>query len=653
MSKACEEIKLPIASRSECEVAEHQNLKSDKARFRSIKICIFLSGLSVFAQLYLFQPLLPTVARHFQTSIGESSMLVSSATIGMALGLFFFGLKADGFSRKKQMSVSLILSAVLTILSFKVQHLYLLISLGLIKGFILAGVSSVALAYLTEEVSIGLVGLAISMYLNGNTIGGMTGRIFATLYEGYFGWQYAILFIGLQSLLLGLVFLKFFPESQHFKPERSSVQNKLEQMAGFIKDPLMIRLYVIGSIMVGTFVSIYNYLTFRLAAAPFKLSHFWVALIFVMYAFGVIGAIIARKLAEVYALRKVLQAFVGLLVLGTLLMLFDKLWLTIVGLGTITMAFFAAHTMASRMVASHAINGKSAATSLYWLFYYLGSGIIGSLSGYLLHASNWQTFILSLSALVSTGLLLTLHKEKRMKITPLKEGDFSVSKTKEFKLLTESDAADQVKMAIQPFLVSIGEEHILLDAGIGWEENGRHLITEKLKQDGLSVSAISKVLLSHLHKDHVNGLVQSENGKQQLTFPEAQIYIQRREYDYALSQSESKSYDLEKLNFLVNSAEIVWLTEDNGNITTEIRYQVTGGHSPYHQVFWVSSEGRTAFYGADNLPTQGYLRLPIAYKTDYEGKKARAWRKEWEIQAKQQHWQVLFYHDKKNPIIQF
>ncbi|MDA4697104.1 MFS transporter, partial [Enterobacter hormaechei] len=87
----------------------------------NIKLCIFLSGLSVFAQLYLFQPLLPMVATHFNRSVGDSSLLVSSATIGMALGLFFFAFKADQFSRKKLMVFSLVSSAVLTIISAYIE----------------------------------------------------------------------------------------------------------------------------------------------------------------------------------------------------------------------------------------------------------------------------------------------------------------------------------------------------------------------------------------------------------------------------------------------------------------------------------------------------------------------------------------------------
>lgn len=376
------------------------------ARFRMINLCIFLSGLSVFAQLYLFQPLLPTVAGHFKTSVGNSSLLVSSATIGMALGLFFFGLKADGFSRKKQMSFALITSALLTIISFKLDSLPLLICIGLLKGFVLAGVSSVALAYLTEEVEFSVIGIAISMYLNGNTIGGMSGRVVVIIFAGAFGWRNAVLAIGMESLVLGLLFWKFFPESRLFKPRPTFVRQKLRQMKGFISDGIMLRLYLIAALMLGAFVSVYNYLTFRLEAKPFSLSHYWVALIFLMYAFGVVGAIIARKLSERYELRRVLRGFILVLLLGVGLMIFDNLVLTIAGLGLLTLAFFAAHTMASRMVAVRALEGKSSATSLYWLFYYTGSGVIGSLSGYLLHGTSWIVYTISLIVLVTIAFLL-------------------------------------------------------------------------------------------------------------------------------------------------------------------------------------------------------------------------------------------------------
>jgi len=203
--------------------------KADKKsyRFRLIKTGIFLSGLSVFAQLYLFQPLLPLVSEYFNTGAGNSSLLVSSSTIGMATGLFFFAFKADAYSRKKLMVFSLISSALLTFISTWIPNLEVLIGIGCVKGFLVSGVSAVALAYLTEEVEISSVALAISMYLSGNTIGGMSGRISTTILAGEYGWKIAVMIIGSVSLILGLTFWKIFPGSRFF----SSSKNRL-----FFKD---------------------------------------------------------------------------------------------------------------------------------------------------------------------------------------------------------------------------------------------------------------------------------------------------------------------------------------------------------------------------------------------------------------------------------
>ncbi|ANF52795.1 MFS transporter [Chryseobacterium glaciei] len=389
--------------------------KADKSskRFRYIKLCIFLSGLSVFAQLYLFQPLLPMVAEHFHTTVGDSSLLVSSATIGMALGLFFFAFKADSYSRKKLMIFSLLSSAVLTIISSWVQSLPLLIAIGVIKGFVISGVSSVALAYLTEEVELSVVALAISMYLSGNTIGGMSGRILATIIAGELGWRNAVLIIGIESLLLGLLFWKFFPSSKFFNPQKTDYSLKMKQMMKFLTDSYMLRLYLIAALLMGSFVSVYNYLTFRLESEPFSLNHFWIAFIFLMYTFGVFGTMITSRLSNKTDRKNILKGSILFMLAGILFLLSENIYIVIFGLGLFTLSFFAAHTMASQMTALRAKEGKSSATSIYWLFYYFGSSILGSGTGYILHATSWKFFIFFLIFSIIIAFSLTIDKISR------------------------------------------------------------------------------------------------------------------------------------------------------------------------------------------------------------------------------------------------
>ncbi|WP_079241372.1 MFS transporter [Chryseobacterium indologenes] len=376
-------------------------------RLRYIKLCIFFSGLSVFAQLYLFQPMLPMAAEQFGVSVGDTSLLVSSSTIGMALGLLFFAFKADSYSRKNLMVFSLISSAILTIISTWIPSLSLLIAIGVLKGFVVSGVSAVALAYLTEEVSALAVPAAISMYLSGNTIGGMSGRIMATLFAGEFGWRNAVLLIGVESFILGAVFWKMFPESKFFNPQKTDYHLKIKQMKFFLTNPYMLRLYFTAALLMGVFVSVYNYLTFRLEAKPFSLSHFIIAFIFLMYIFGVFGTMIVGRLSRRFPMNNILKASILSMIIGAALLLSENIYILIFGLGLFTLSFFAAHTMASQMTALYAKRGKSSATSIYWLFYYFGSSILGSGTGYLLHAYSWNVFIGVLMISVIIALLLT------------------------------------------------------------------------------------------------------------------------------------------------------------------------------------------------------------------------------------------------------
>ncbi|AZB26033.1 MFS transporter [Chryseobacterium bernardetii] len=375
-------------------------------RFRYIKLCIFFSGLSVFAQLYLFQPMLPMAAEHFKVSVGDTSLLVSSSTIGMALGLLFFAFKADSYSRKGLMTFSLISSALLTIISTWIPSLSLLIAIGVFKGFVVSGVSAVALAYLTEEVSAAVIGAAISMYLSGNTIGGMSGRILATILAGEIGWRNAVLVIGIESLILGVIFWKLFPESKFFNPQKTDYHLKVKQMKFFLTNPYMLRLYLIAALVMGVFVSVYNYLTFRLEAKPFSLSHFIIAFIFLMYIFGVFGTMTVGRLSRRIPPNTILKGSILSMLAGALLLLSENLYLLIFGLGLFTFSFFAAHTMASQMTALYARRGKSSATSIYWLFYYFGSSILGTGTGYLLHAYSWNVFIAFLAISVVAALFL-------------------------------------------------------------------------------------------------------------------------------------------------------------------------------------------------------------------------------------------------------
>lgn len=343
----------------------------------------------------------------FGVSLATGSLAVSASTIGMATGLFLFAFKADTFKRERLMSLSLILSALLTITSAFMSHFVLLLLLNFLKGIALSGVSAVALAYLSDEIEPGKIGLAISLYLSGNTIGGMTGRVTGSLLAGWGGWQQAVWAIGITSLLLGYLFYWKIPASSQVSQNSISIKEKLQQMKDLLSKRLFIGMYLIAALAMGVFVSVYNYISIQLESPRYGLPHQMIAMIFVMYLTGVAGSIIVGKLSDKHKPERLLRYSLILLGAGLSMLLIPRLWALIAGLGILTFAFFSTHTIASRIVSVNASRSKSSATSIYWLSYYAGSSIIGSLTGIILTRFGWDTFVEILLMLTTLSYLIS------------------------------------------------------------------------------------------------------------------------------------------------------------------------------------------------------------------------------------------------------
>lgn len=370
------------------------------SRYRYIQVAIVLSGVSVFAQLYLFQPLLHELGVEFGIGPAMSSLSVSAGTAGMAAGLFTFAFWADVIPRKQLMAASMLGTALLTLLTAAAPNFKILVGLTFLKGMTISGISAVALAYLAEEVALESLGVVVSLYLSGNTFGGMWGRVFADLSAGWVGWRWATILIGAIGLLLAIVFNYLLPASSHFESNKISPGYKMRQMRIFLGDRLLLSMFCIAALIMGAFVSIYNYLSFRLEAPPFSLPSYVVASVFLMYLTGIAGSMVAGWFTNRFRASTILKVLIGTFLLSTSMLLSPYIWMFVLGLGIATFSFFGAHTMAGQIISKHAVSGKSTATSLYWLFYYVGSSIIGTVMGIAFSALGWTTFIIILLAIL-------------------------------------------------------------------------------------------------------------------------------------------------------------------------------------------------------------------------------------------------------------
>jgi len=243
-----------------------------------------------------------------------------------------------------------------------------------------------------------------------------------------------------------------------------------------------------------------------------------------------------------------------------------------------------------------------------------------------------------------------------MKIIPLSEGAFTIDKTKLFvpfdtgKDDLQQRATGSLLVEVQPFAVVTSEDILLLDTGLGFEQEGVLQLHKNLMDAGISPSTVTKVLMSHLHKDHAGGISKKDEqtGKHEIAFPNATYYVQQQELAFALEKG-LPSYIPAELECL-QTASNVHLLNGNGVIDGYIKYEVTAGHSPFHQVFWIADAGEKIFFGGDDAPQLGQMKNKFVAKYDYDGKKCMQLRQQWWKQGEAENWTFLFYHDIKTPI---
>ena len=244
-----------------------------------------------------------------------------------------------------------------------------------------------------------------------------------------------------------------------------------------------------------------------------------------------------------------------------------------------------------------------------------------------------------------------------MKIIPLSVGSFTIDKSKilipfdSSKDILQHRASGSLLVEIQPFLIITEKDILLIDTGLGYADHGEMQLHANLKANGIHPDQITKVIMSHLHKDHAGGISKRDQlGNYFPAFPKAQFYVQKKEYDYAVDTGYP-SYMTEELSVLENNPSVNWL-DGNGSIDGYIFYEVTGAHSPFHQVIWIKEKEEILFFGGDDAPQLQQMKSRFVAKYDFNGKLCMELRQQWWLKAKTENWIFLFYHDIKTPYYQ-
>nr|WP_284506881.1 MFS transporter [Caballeronia sp. GAFFF1] len=375
---------------------------------------MLFAGYATFSLLYCVQPLLPEFTKGFGVSPAVSALAVSVSTAALAVAIFIAGFVSESWSRHRLMTLSLLASSVLTVIAALLPNWHALLVVRALEGFALGGVPAVAMAYLAEEVHPEGLGLAMGLYVGGTAIGGMAGRVISGVLADFFGWRVAIGGIGVLGLLATLAFRSLLPPSRRFKPRRGvGFKHHRRSLAGHLRHGGLPFLFLIGFALMGSFVTVYNYVGYRLLGAPFGLNQTQIGAIFTVYLTGVVASPWSGKMADAFGRGRVLVAAIVLMMAGIALTLSMSLPVIIGGIACLTFGFFAGHSVASGWVGRLATQAKGQAAALYLLAYYLGSSLIGSYGGHFWTGFGWPGVVGLIAGLLVIGVAAAAYLNGR------------------------------------------------------------------------------------------------------------------------------------------------------------------------------------------------------------------------------------------------
>ncbi|SEQ28296.1 MFS transporter, YNFM family, putative membrane transport protein [Amphritea atlantica] len=383
-------------------------IESGSKPFWRATIALCIGSFMIFANVYVTQPILPELQREFALTTLEVSWSFTVTTLMLGLSLLFYGPLSDAVGRRPLMLISMAGVCLCTLLLSQADSFSTLVLLRGLQGLFLGGLPAIAIAYMGDEYSRKALMLAVGLYISGNSLGGISGRLIGGFVGEWLGWADLFLVMGVGSCFGLLLFWWLLPASRQFSPQPLNLSAMLSRLWDHLSNPLLLLVYLVGGLNFFIFINQYSYITFVLSDAPYYLSPVWIGLLFLTYLTGTVGSTLSGRLAQQYGQLNCMKAGILILISGSLLTLSSALPLIVTGFFINSFGFFFAHSSASSWVSHQATHARASASSLYLVFYYLGASSGGFYLDPFWHWLGWEGVVLGSVIVLLITLSLTL-----------------------------------------------------------------------------------------------------------------------------------------------------------------------------------------------------------------------------------------------------
>lgn len=378
---------------------------SPERRERALVAALFVSGFATFSQLFDAQAILPSLARDLHVGSATAALAVSATTTGIAVSVLAWAWLSDRIGRSAVMRISLIATTVAALAAPLAPTLEVLIAMRGVTGIALGGIQAVAMALLVEVLPRHRVPAAAAVYITGNTMGGVVGRVIAGPVSELLHWRVGLLVVAAIGLLACILFFALLPrgiEERVAHPMRFG--DALANVGHHLSRWTTASIYVQGFLIMGSFTATYNYLGFHLTAEPFLIPAALASLAFLVYFVGALAARVAGQLATRIPPWSVVMFGGACVAVSALPMLGQALWVLILGVTVLTIGTFMAHPMSSTLSGMEADRGRAQSTALYQLSWLTGAALWGWFGGVLFDRFGWAA-VVALSTVLALGAL--------------------------------------------------------------------------------------------------------------------------------------------------------------------------------------------------------------------------------------------------------
>lgn len=389
-------------------------IEKGSATYTKVNIAFFLAGFTIFSVLYSVQPLMPFFVHHYHVTPTIASLTLSVSTFVMAISLMFFGALSEVMGRKPIMIFSVIAVSFLSLLQPFAPNFTLFLIVRFAQGFVLAGLPAIAMAYISEEVHPRSITSAIGLYISGNALGGAFGRIFTGTIAGLYGYQVGLISIAIISCIAAILFSLLIPNSSHFTKSPLQIKPLIASYRQHLTNKDLIKPFMLGFLFLGSNIAMFNYIGFELIAPPYNISTTFVSFIYLLFLLGMVASMMSGKLTETFGRHHTMKFAVMLYLLGIAITLLPFAIFKIIGLACAVFGFFSGHALASSLVGSIANHHKAQATSLYLLFYYVGSSVGSTVGGLCYDFAGWYGVALMVTLFMVTAFLIIVSMSKPM-----------------------------------------------------------------------------------------------------------------------------------------------------------------------------------------------------------------------------------------------